>query len=148
MGRRASSGKKVDLKRSGSGAHCRAGWKCRGKVLKACLQRLIASHAKSPIPLQTGFFFIDIREKVPDSPQIGKPEFTCVVKELSVGQLCRGIQRGSLFLVEGDGPCHDIPAHRQGTFVFLKSRHRLVGRPDLKKGMPLQLEEVEAYRWT
>jgi hypothetical protein len=51
----------------------------------------MASHAKSPIPLKTGFFFIDIREKVPDSPQIGKPEFTCVVKELSVGQLGRDV---------------------------------------------------------
>jgi hypothetical protein len=91
MGRGASPSKKVDLKRSGSGAHCRAGWKCRRKVLKICLHSLMASYAKSSIPLQTGFFFIDIREKVPDSPQIGKPEFTCVVKELLVGQLGRDV---------------------------------------------------------
>ena len=76
MGRRVSSSEHVESE----AVRIECPPPCRPEVpresLKAYLQRLMASYAKSAIALQDRFVFVDTGKEVPDSPQIGKAEFT------------------------------------------------------------------------
>ena len=88
-------------------------------------------HAEQPVPFKTVLFFIDAREIIPYSPQVGKSRFTQEAQEALVSPFGRMVQAGVGIFHGGDGTEQQIAAKGGGNVAVLIQSNGVITAPDL-----------------